>query len=917
MSNPPNPYNRSYNFEDFQSLNPNSPLPAQHLENELNNIEQTLDATVSRLSEIQNADGSLKLTANVEQILLNAATVEATNVANQVSADYLAANFDSNAAASASSSASAAAQSALLAEASKVQANTYSIASQQSAVTANMNAVSAISSKNAAENYADNANASKIAAYGYKLSAQNAQIGASSVYQSALQLKENLDSNYGQLLYKREDVNHVSANMLFNGGDINNTLIGKIFPGTSFDLNSKLVNEGPINATGLNYINGPWWVEGNSQAENPSDIVTRDMMNCLVQTWKTFGPNVARGELKPLQTGVNGTPNPAWSQTDYPNEKFIEPIVYNGEEFNTNQLDPVKVQNSALTPKGYVDKKLGNKLDYINHEVSFKNGLDNINWKINNIETLSINYDSINLWRYPNQYFRTEIVGGGIQLSSTINGTSVLLNNESIEFTNSTNQKTKLSTENNLLKISTGIKFADGSTLTTAGVNCLPITGGIVTGPTTFGDTITLNTVNGNILFDNPDSIGISGTQLVLNKNGSEIYLTGEKITFGSKGSIDSISNYNGLRLNTALFVDLIPDRTIADGPYSEVWDSGFGTEDTDTGYSSWFNTEGFYSSGNGKSFNLSPVNGIEITNVSTNITNSSFTVQNTFGTQNEAGFKTNLLTINENGFNYNSESFDGNDGWISILNFNSVNGLTINGSKVAVDSDLISINSSLNLKANIASPTFTGTPQAPTPPLTDLSARIATTSYVKNQNYVTTSASNTGKITITNGPTAAPLNIGTGVIPSGPVNGDIWIAADSFNYKNSSGITRTVATLGNNNPFTNYQSITVSNNANPALKITQLGTGEALRVEDEASPDATAFVVSNNGRVGIGVAPDATVALTVDSTGIKVNGATLIPAAAVSNPPVTSGNMSHSEYLKELIITINGVNYAIPLRVV
>ena len=173
------------------------------------------------------------------------------------------------------------------------------------------------------------------------------------------------------------------------------------------------------------------------------------------------------------------------------------------------------------------------------------------------------------------------------------------------------------------------------------------------------------------------------------------------------------------------------------------------------------------------------------------------------------------------------------------------------------------------------------------------------------------------GKVNLGAGATIAPLNIGTGVTPSSSVNGDIWIATDTLNYKNSTGTIRTVATLGNNNPFTNYQSISVSNNSNPALKITQLGTGEALRVEDETSPDATAFVVSNNGRVGIGVAPDATVALTVDSTGIKVNGMVIVPATTVTNSPITSGNMSHAEYPKELIVTLAGVQYAIPLRVV
>lgn len=63
-------------------------------------------------------------------------------------------------------------------------------------------------------------------------------------------------------------------------------------------------------------------------------------------------------------------------------------------------------------------------------------------------------------------------------------------------------------------------------------------------------------------------------------------------------------------------------------------------------------------------------------------------------------------------------------------------------GSSVTVDSALSSssgnpvqnkvINSALNLKAPLASPTFTGTPKAPTPITSDNSTRVATTAYVK-----------------------------------------------------------------------------------------------------------------------------------------------------------------------------------------
>jgi hypothetical protein len=53
-------------------------------------------------------------------------------------------------------------------------------------------------------------------------------------------------------------------------------------------------------------------------------------------------------------------------------------------------------------------------------------------------------------------------------------------------------------------------------------------------------------------------------------------------------------------------------------------------------------------------------------------------------------------------------------------------------------------------------------------------------------------------------------------------------------------------------------------------VTITNLGSANSLVVNDDTVPDSTRFAIANNGRVGIGVAPDASVALTVDSTGIK-----------------------------------------------
>jgi hypothetical protein len=59
--------------------------------------------------------------------------------------------------------------------------------------------------------------------------------------------------------------------------------------------------------------------------------------------------------------------------------------------------------------------------------------------------------------------------------------------------------------------------------------------------------------------------------------------------------------------------------------------------------------------------------------------------------------------------------------------------------------------------------------------------------------------------------------------------------------------------------------ALTVSNNSSSAaVTITQTGAGNALVVEDETSPDATAFTIDSTGNVGIGTAPIASVPLVI-----------------------------------------------------
>jgi len=61
-------------------------------------------------------------------------------------------------------------------------------------------------------------------------------------------------------------------------------------------------------------------------------------------------------------------------------------------------------------------------------------------------------------------------------------------------------------------------------------------------------------------------------------------------------------------------------------------------------------------------------------------------------------------------------------------------------------------------------------------------------------------------------------------------------------------------AYVGSTNTFTANQIISVTDNTNAALRVTQLGTGDAIRIEDSANPDASPFIIKNDGKVGIGI---------------------------------------------------------------
>lgn len=94
------------------------------------------------------------------------------------------------------------------------------------------------------------------------------------------------------------------------------------------------------------------------------------------------------------------------------------------------------------------------------------------------------------------------------------------------------------------------------------------------------------------------------------------------------------------------------------------------------------------------------------------------------------------------------------------------------------------------------------------------------------------------------------------------------------------------------------------TNTSSDALRVTQTGTGAALRVEDSANPDATPFIITSSGSVGIGTSSPTQ---KLDVTG-SVNVSSSLTANTVQ--ATAGGGFSGTAFLSQsgIIVTPNSL---------
>ena len=183
-------------------------------------------------------------------------------------------------------------------------------------------------------------------------------------------------------------------------------------------------------------------------------------------------------------------------------------------------------------------------------------------------------------------------------------------------------------------------------------------------------------------------------------------------------------------------------------------------------------------------------------------------------------------------------------------------------------------VNTALAAKAPLASPTFTGTPTAPTPSSSDNTTKVATTEYVKGQNYLTSvTASDVGLGNVTNeskatmfaSPTfTGNVNVSEKITHDGDSNTYMQLTTDQINFYAG-----------------NVRMLTLQESTHDQIVINENGADVNFRIE--SSLEANAFYIDGAGSGAVGIGKSVPAAkLDVDGTiAHKVYTVSSLPAAS------------------------------------
>jgi hypothetical protein len=209
-----------------------------------------------------------------------------------------------------------------------------------------------------------------------------------------------------------------------------------------------------------------------------------------------------------------------------------------------------------------------------------------------------------------------------------------------------------------------------------------------------------------------------------------------------------------------------------------------------------------------------------------------------------------------------------------------SSNANTLSNTVTTLSGNVSTLSNTVSLKANIASPDFTGVPTAPTANNTTNTTQIATTAYVKavvgdlinsapatldTLGEIATSLANNASLSstlttsiATRAPLASPTFTGTVTIPAGASISGFATLADPTFTGNVSGITKTMVGLGSvdnttdlGKPVSNATQTALNLKANlsgptftgtvSGITATMVGLGNVNNTADTAKPVSTA----------------------------------------------------------------------------